>query len=146
MKLKPSIARTNLLSSSASSYHYHHDSASNSSDEFIEITELHKSISSKSSLESLMLINDSQTSLNVNFLLNAPSTSTTMLNNIDYDMPSLNVLQANDKNSKYISDGDEDVLGIGFTRNQMKKRLENLVKNAVKSFKGDIEVWKLKIA
>lgn len=114
------------------------DSHSNSSDELIEITELHKSISNVSFEESFMLVN-SQRSSKANFLLNAPSTSSVSLyvneENI-VELPISEDIPNDDKNSNC---QDLDALNIGFTRIQMKKRLDNLVKRAMKYFKGDAE-------
>lgn len=137
MNVRPSIARTNLLSTTQPKF-YHYESASNSSEELIEVTELHKSISNIS-FDSFLLVN-SQRSSKANFLLNAPSTSYT---SIFVNEENFIEFPKDDKNSNC---EDLDVLNIGFTRNQMKKRLDNLVKRAMKFFKGDAEVeilWNL---
>lgn len=131
MNVRPSIARTNLLSTTQPKF-YHYESASNSSEELIEATELHKSISNIS-FDSFLLVN-SQRSSKANFLLNAPSTSYT---SIFVNEENFIEFPKDDKNSNC---EDLDVLNIGFTRNQMKKRLDNLVKRAMKFFKGDAEV------
>jgi hypothetical protein len=144
-KVWPSVARTNLFSTSQQKLHHQsNDSDSSDCDEHIlEITELHKSISS-ASLESFTLI-DSQSSCSskANLLLNAPSNSAASLENIKEiaenvnEVPTRGVHEAFNKNksNEYV-----DTLGIGYTRCEMMRRLNNLVKLSFKNFSGDSEV------
>ena len=136
LKVRPSIARTNLLSTTQPKL-CHYKSDSDSSEELIEVTELHKSISNVS-FESFLLVN-SQRSSKANFLLNAPSTSyaSICVNEENFIEIPTRDFPNDDKNSNC---DDLDVLNIGFMRNQMKKRLDNLVNRAKKFFKGDAEV------
>lgn len=141
-KVWPSVARTNLFAASQLKLH-HYDSDSSECDEnILEITELHKSISS-ASLESFTLVG-SQSSSKMNFLLNAPSTSATSLIGIKENVINVNEVptqSAHETDDSNNNDNDDvDTLGIGFTRRQIKKRLKNLVNNAFKNFRGDAEV------
>lgn len=139
-KVWPSLARTNLFSTSQQKLHHYNESDSSDCDEHIlEITELHKSISS-ASLESFTLI-DLQSSSKANLLLNAPSNSAVSLHNIHdnvNEMPTRDVHEV-DSCKNRVND-DMDTLGIGYTRREMKRRLSNLVKLSFKNFRGDPEV------
>lgn len=139
-KVWPSLARTNLFSTSQQKLHHRcNDSDSSDCDEHVlEITELHKSISS-ASLESFTLI-DLQSSSKTNLFLNAPSNSVASLHSVQENVENVNKMPMRGVHEVHGSNDDVDSLGIGYTRSQMKRRLNNLVKLSFKNFQGDPEV------
>lgn len=138
-KVWPSAARTNLFETEKLHHLLNDSDSSDCEERVLEITELHKSISS-ASLESFTLIG-SQTSSKANFLLNAPSNSAASLNDIQENVNEMPTQSADEvTSSKNNHNEDEDSLGIGYTRSEIKRRLNNLVKLSFKNFSGDPEV------
>ena len=138
-----SIARTNLLQS----IEFHDiesddDSSTESSlsiimQDLIDIKEIHRSVSSSSdeSVQNFQLNNLSTT----NLLLVPTSSSTSFNENVKCHK---DVLSSTDQT--YVNN-DEDEDDFGFTRSELIRRLQNLVKLAHKNFNGDVEVRSLRL-
>lgn len=136
-ELKASYGCTNLLLQK--SYETNQDSDSDSDDfemtsveQVTQITELYRNVStiSTDSLEWMCSRNSSSANI---FL--APKSSAISITNEPYkayNQPQSTQISNNDNN--------EEGFNLGFTRAQLKNRLDNLVKLSLKNFNGDVEV------
>jgi hypothetical protein len=139
-QLKLSVARTNLLefidihdvesdeeSSSESCLSF-------SLQDLIDIKEIYKTVSSSSN-ESFSNLNPDNSS-KTNLLL-VPSSSSTSFN--ENAKCHRDVLSSADC-AQIHDNKDDDKFELGFTRSELKQRLQNLIKQAHKNFDGDVEV------
>ncbi|CAG9800686.1 unnamed protein product [Chironomus riparius] len=101
--------------------------------DLIDIKEIHNSVSSSSneSLQNFQLNNSSTT----NLLLSPTSSSTSFNENVKCHE---DALSSTDYAQSYVNK-DEDENDLGFTRSELIRRLQNLVKIAHKNFNGDVK-------
>ncbi|KAL7050408.1 hypothetical protein ACKWTF_004069 [Chironomus riparius] len=101
--------------------------------DLIDIKEIHNSVSSSSneSLQNFQLNNSSTT----NLLLSPTSSSTSFNENVKCHE---DALSSTDYAQPYVNK-DEDENDLGFTRSELIRRLQNLVKIAHKNFNGDVK-------
>lgn len=139
-QLKLSIARTNLLQCiEIHNIESDEDSSSESGLSFslhdlIDIKEVYKTVSS-SSTESFSNLNPDNSS-KTNLLLVPTSSSTSFNENAKCHK---DVLSSAECAQTHVNK-DDDKYELGFTRSELRRRLQNLVKLAHKNFNGDVEV------
>lgn len=141
MELKPSLARMDMIKSDdiqeclKKDYEVICDtSGSDDGEEIYDINHLRKSISvtTVASLEFNTLQNSSKSNLHI-----APSLSVASLNE---RFKQLDKCQENDQNFPVAAQLSYDSMGLGFSRDELTRRLRNLIRISMQKHDGNLEV------